>query len=130
MSDSFDLELATAALLGDDQDVHTLIKVLARQLSDALGDRVKVERAGGLLHRSDQVRSIQVGIDNNEFRADIQGGSVTCSVGHASGGIRIRSERVEMDDWLRRLLSALQTEAAHSQVARQALENIVIGGPA
>jgi hypothetical protein len=130
MSDSFDLELATAALLGDDQDVHTLLKVLACQLSDALGDRVKVERAGGLLHKSDQVRSIQVGIDNNEFRADVQGGSVTCSVGHASGGIRIRSERVEMDDWLRRLLSALQTEAAHSQVARQALENIVIGGPA
>jgi hypothetical protein len=130
MSDSFDLELATAALLGDDQDVHTLLKVLARQLSDALGDRVKVERAGGLLHRSDQVRSIQVAIDDNEFRADTQGGRVTCSVGHASGGIRIRSERVEMDDWLRRLLSALQTEAAHSQVARQALENIVIGGPA
>jgi hypothetical protein len=130
MSDSFDLELATAALLGDDQDVHTLLRVLARQLSDALGDRVRVERAGGLLHKSDQVRSIQVAINDNEFRADTQGGGVTCSVGHASGGIRIRSERVEMDDWLRRLLSALQTEAAHSQVARQALENIVIGGPA
>ena len=130
MSDGFDLELATASLLGDDQDVHTLLKVLARQLSEALGERVKVERAGGLLHKSDQVRSIQVAIDDNEFRAETGGGSVTCSVGHASGGIRIRSERVEMDDWLHRLLGALQAEAAHSQVARQALENIVIGGPA
>ena len=130
MTDDFDLELATASLMGDDRDVETLLKVLARQLSEALGDRVKVERAGGLLHKSDQVRSIQVSIDDNEFRADMQGGSVTCSVGHASGGIRIRSERVEMDDWLRRLLSSLQAEAAHSQVARQALENIVIGGPA
>ena len=35
-----------------------------------------------------------------------------------------------MDDWLRRLLGALQAEAAHSQTARLALENIVIGGPA
>ncbi len=128
MSDGFDLELATASLLGNDQDIHTLLKVLARQLSDALGNRVKVERAGGVLHKSDQIRSIQVAIDDNEFRADVEGGSVTCSVGHASGGIRIRSERVEMDDWLRRLLTALQAEAAHSQVARQALENIVIGG--
>jgi hypothetical protein len=129
MSDGFDLELATASLLGDDQDIHTLLKVLAGELSDALGNRVRVERAGGLLHKSDRIRSIQVTIDDNEFRADVEGGSVTCNVGHASGGIRIRSERVEMDDWLRRLLGALQAEAAHSQVARQALENIVIGGP-
>ena len=130
MSDGFDLELATAALLGDDQDVHILLKVLASQLSGALGDRLKVERQGGLLHKSDQVRSIQVAIGDNEFRADVHGGTVACTVGHASGGIRIRSERVEMDEWLRRLLSGLQTEAAHSQAARQALENIVIGGPA
>jgi hypothetical protein len=130
MSDGFDLELATASLLGDDQDVHTLLKVLARQLSEALGSRVRVQRAGGLLHKSDQVVSIEATIGDTDFHADLEGGRVTCTIGHASGGIRIRSERVEMDDWLRRLLSALQAEAAHSQTARQALENIVIGGPA
>jgi hypothetical protein len=33
-----------------------------------------------------------------------------------------------VDEWLARLLAALQAEAAHSQAVRQALEEIVIGG--
>ena len=40
-----------------------------------------------------------------------------------------RSEKVDMDTWLNRLLAALKAEAAHSQAVRQALESIVIGGP-
>jgi hypothetical protein len=35
---------------------------------------------------------------------------------------------VYMDQWITRLLQALQAEAAHSDKARLALENIVIGG--
>jgi hypothetical protein len=34
-----------------------------------------------------------------------------------------------MDEWLTRLLSALQSEAANSERTRLALENLVIGGP-
>ena len=34
-----------------------------------------------------------------------------------------------MDAWLTRLLTTLQSEAAHSEQTRLALENIVIGGP-
>jgi len=33
-----------------------------------------------------------------------------------------------MDQWLVRLLGALQREAVHNESARVALENIVIGG--
>jgi thiamine phosphate synthase YjbQ (UPF0047 family) len=62
------------------------------------------------------------------MRAQVDGGSVRCSVAHSSGGIRIRSEAVDLDSWLKRLLNALQQEAAHSEGARQALERIVIGG--
>ncbi len=50
-----------------------------------------------------------------------------CSIGHSSGGIRIRSEQVGMDAWLTRLLTTLQSEAANSEQTRLALENIVIG---
>jgi hypothetical protein len=127
--DSFDLELATASLLADNHDVKTLLKVLTAQLSGALGDRLKVERQGGLLRKSDEIKSVLVPVGTEEFSADIKGGSVNCTIGHASGGIRIRSEQVGMDEWLSRLLKSLQAEATHSQAARLALENIVIGGP-
>ena len=62
------------------------------------------------------------------LRADIDGPIVRCTIGHSSGGIRIRSERVDIDVWLKRLLGALQAEAARSETIRLALENIMIGG--
>jgi hypothetical protein len=65
---------------------------------------------------------------NDTFEAVIEGPVLRCSVGHSSGGIRIRSETVEMNEWIVRLLGALQSEAAHSESARLALEHIVIGG--
>jgi hypothetical protein len=127
--DAFDLELAATSILGDNRDVRSLLKVLSSQLAEPLGQRLRVERQGGLLRKSDEIKSVRAVIGNEEFEADVQGGTVACTVGHSSGGIRIRSEKVEMDQWLRRLLAALQAEAEHSQSARLALENIVIGGP-
>ena len=127
-SDAYDLDMATATLLSDNSDVHLLLNVLAKQLAGACGDRLMIERKGGLLHRSEEIKSLQVTLSKEEFRVELHGAGVTCTVGHASGGIRIRNEQVEMAEWLRRLLANLQTEAAHSQNARQALENIVIGG--
>jgi hypothetical protein len=131
MSDqSYDLELAAASMLGDSRDIKTLLKVLASQLREPLGERLQVERAGGLLRKSDEIKTVKASVGAREFEASVQGGGVTCVVGHSSGGIRIRSETVPMDEWLRRLLGELQVEAEHSQAARQALENIVIGGTA
>jgi len=126
--DSFDLELAAASLRADRTDVHVLLKVLVDQLSDALGDRLRVERAGGRFRKSEAIASLVVSMGDDRFEAVVDGPSLRCSIGHASGGIRIRTEPVDMDTWIARLLAALQAEAAHSQSARLALEQMVIGG--
>jgi len=52
-----------------------------------------------------------------------------CAIGHFRPGASASgSEKVDMDTWLNRLLTALQAEADHSPAVRQALEQIVIGG--
>ena len=126
--DAFDLELATAALLSDTHDVRFLLQMLARQLSGSLGDRVRVERRGGLLkRRNGEVESVSLSVGDDVYTAS----EAECSIGHDSGGIRIRTERVRMEEWLSRLLGALQVEAGHNQSARMALENLLMrGGPA
>ncbi len=126
--DAFDLELATAALLSDTHDVRFLLQMLARQLSGSLGDRVTVERRGGLLkRRNGEVESVSLSVGDDVYTAS----EAECSIGHDSGGIRIRTERVRMEEWLSRLLGALQVEAGHNQSARMALENLLMrGGPA
>lgn len=126
--DSYDLELAASTLLGDNRDVRTLLKVLAADLSGALGARLYVERKGGLLHHSEEIKSVRISLADEDFGAELHDGGVECTVGHSSGGIRIRTERLDMGQWLHRLLARLQDEATRSQEARLALEKLVIGG--
>jgi hypothetical protein len=128
MDDSMDLELAAASLRADGSDVRILVKVLADQLADALGSRLEVKRSGGRFRKSDEIRSIRIAIDDDQFEAEVDGDTLRCTIGHSSGGIRIRSEKVGVDAWLARLLVVLKAEAEHSQSVRRALETIVIGG--
>jgi hypothetical protein len=127
MDESFDLELAAASLRADGSDVHILVKVLVDQLSDALGPRLKVERAGRF-RKSDQIKSLKIAMGDDQFDAEVDGSTLKCTIGRTSGGIRIRSEKVDVDTWLNRLLTVLKAEAANSQAVRLALENMVIGG--
>jgi hypothetical protein len=126
--DSYDLALAAASLRSSTTDVHVLLKALSDQLADTLGDRLRVQRDGGRFKKSGVITSLQVTMANDQFEAVVEGGTLHCVIGHSSGGIRIRSESLDMDEWLTRLLGALRDEAAHSEAARRALENIVIGG--
>jgi len=128
MDESFDLELAAAQLRADSSDVGILVKVLVDQLSDALGPRLRVQRSGGRFRKSDEIKSLTITMADDQFDAEVDGPLLRCTIGHSSGGIRIRSEKVDMDTWLGRLLAVLKTEADHSQAVRLALENIVIGG--
>jgi hypothetical protein len=125
---AFDLSMAVAQLASNNTDLRIMLKLLVSQLSDVLGDRMVVERAGGRFRKSDDVKSVRITLGNDTLEATVDGGTVRCTIGHSSGGIRIRSEQCGMDVWLTQLLSALQSEAAHSEQARAALENIVIGG--
>ena len=126
--DGFNLELAVSALASNATDVRIMLKMLVSELASALSGRLQVERPGGLLRRSEEIRAVQVVLGDDVLRAEVDGGSVRCTIGHSSGGIRIRSEQVDMGTWLKRLLGALQAEAARSETTRMALENIMIGG--
>jgi hypothetical protein len=125
---SFDLNMAVAQLASNSTDLHLMLKLLVAQLSDALGDRIVVERAGRF-RKSDEIKSVRITLGDDTLEATVEGGTVRCAIGHSSGGIRIRSEKVGIDAWLTRLLTILQAEAANSEQTRLALENIVIGGP-
>jgi hypothetical protein len=124
----FDLDLAVSSLSADRGDSHLMLRLLTERLAPVLGDRLRLERSGGLRRKNQELRRVEVQIGDDELLADLGGASPTFQIGHLSGGIRIRTERVDIDEWLRRLLSALQSEAAHSEKTRLALEAIVIEG--
>ena len=125
---SFDLSMAVSQLASNSTDLRIMLKLLVSQLSDALGGRITVERAGGRFRKSDEIKSVRISLGDDTLEAAVDGGTVRCTIGHSSVGIRIRSEQVGMDVWLTRLLTTLQSEAVNSDQTRLALENIVIGG--
>jgi hypothetical protein len=123
--------MAAAALLADNKDVKMMLRVLGKTLQDAFGDRVEVSHASGGLrhHQSEEIKAVTVHLGPDEYQAQLQGGSVRCVVGRTSGGIRIRNEELPVEQWLGRLLAALQKEAVNNQSARAALQKVIIGGP-
>ncbi len=124
---ALDLSMAVSQLASNSTDLRIMLKLLVSQLAGVLGDRLVTERAGRL-RKSDEIKAVRITLGDDTLDAVVEGASVRCSIGHSSGGIRIRSEQVGMDAWLTRLLTTLQSEAAHSEQTRLALENIVIGG--
>jgi hypothetical protein len=125
--DAFDLDMAISTLQSNGSDLRIMLKVLVSQLGDVLGNRIVVEHGGGRFRKSDEIKSVKITLDNDTLQADVDGSTVRCTIGHASGGIRIRSEQVGMEAWLARLLTILHAEASHSEQTRLALEHIVIG---
>ena len=107
-----------------------LLRVLADRLAGSLGDRLQVERSGGLLRRGNDIRRLTVDLGEDQLEAVVDGGSVRTTVGRSSGGIRIRTVKVTMDEWLRRLLESLRSEAASSEASRAALESLMLGSGA
>ncbi|HTW06700.1 MAG TPA: hypothetical protein VME46_04270 [Acidimicrobiales bacterium] len=127
-----DMQLAAAALLADNKDVKMMLRVLAKTLQGTFGERTEIAHAsGGLFHRqADEIKSVTVHLDDDEYQAQVDGYAVHCTIGRSSGGIRIRNETLPVEKWLERLLIALQKEAATNQNARVALQNVIIGGTA
>lgn len=121
-----DLDLLASSLRADSGDVRVLLRALVSRLSDALGDRLAVERPGRF-RKSDEVRQVSIRLGDDQFDATIEHGVVVCTISRSSGGIRIRSNRVGIDEWLRQLLGALRDEAATTEATRVALESLVIG---
>lgn len=128
LDDSYDFALAAASLRANSTDTPALLKALCAQLSDTLGERLHVDRAGGRFRKSEAIAAVRIAMGSETFDATVDGPNLRCAVGHSSGGIRIRSETVDTDEWIVRLLGALRAEATHSDSARRALEHIIIGG--
>ena len=125
-----DIEMAAASLLADNKDVGMMLGVLANGLKESLGPQMEIVTSSrGLLRRQpDQIKRIRIRLDQDDYEAELGDGKLTCTVGHTSGNIRIRSEQLPIEQWLSRLLAALQKEAATNQAARAALERVLIGG--
>jgi hypothetical protein len=123
-------DLSAAGLRADGTDLRISVEVLAAKLESSLPDRTHVERrGGGLLGRGEKhVCRIEVELgaqSGTTYQLTIDGGRVEGFRERKSGGISIKRESLDPDQWVTALTAELQGEAERSAEARQALEGLV-----
>ncbi|HEY5044572.1 MAG TPA: hypothetical protein VII53_01820 [Solirubrobacteraceae bacterium] len=133
MSTDETFDLSAAGLRADGTDLRISVEVLAAKLEATLPGRTRVERhGGGLLGRGEKhVREIQVelGADSGAggaiYKLTIDGDRVEAFRERKSGGIAIKREPLDPDQWVAALTDDLRSEAERSAEARLALEGLV-----
>jgi hypothetical protein len=122
-----DVDLLAAALRADARDLAQFADLLAGKLQEMLPARTRVERRRVGLMGPKRVRRIVLRLDAVELELRDQGdGAIEALEASVSGGIVLKHERVELDDWLERLGAALAAEAARSERTRAALERLLL----
>jgi hypothetical protein len=122
-------DLVAAQVRADSADLDTFFRVLVVKLSDALGERVKLERAGGLLKRERAATGIELDLTSGGSgdvlcaRRDRTG--VACTIMRKVRGIALSTRQVSMSEWVEELVSALSEEAKRSGQTWEALHGLL-----
>jgi hypothetical protein len=123
--DTFDL--AAAGLRADGTDLAMSVEVLAAKLEQALPGVARVERrGGGLLGRGEKrVRRVEVELGGCCYQLTVDGAHVQGFRERQSGGIAIKREPLDPNQWIAALGADLRAEAERSAQARAALEKLL-----
>src|SRR3954447_578596 len=118
-----DFDLDAAGLRADSADLKTYIEVLARKFEAALPAQTTVERRSKrMLSREKVVESVLVHLGDVRYELRADGRASRAKVVR---DVTIKTEPLELEEWVRALAGELQTRAEESAEARAALERLV-----
>ena len=129
----WDLEVLAAELRRRSDDLSLYAGFLLSTLSSALPpELVDVERKGSVLGRlrgaEAPVVAATVRLDDQGFtlRRERVGAPAVATIRHESGGIALRTETVDLDEWSHRLAAALGGYADRHAGAAEALRRFTL----
>jgi hypothetical protein len=125
--EELDIDLLAASLRIDAGDTGAFAESLAAKLEEALPGRTKVKRGRRGMFGPKLVQSIAIDCGSERLeltRSDAD--EVQTRRSSLSGGIVLKRETLDTDEWLQALGQALATEAQRSAQTRQALERLLI----
>jgi hypothetical protein len=121
-----DVDVLAASLRADSADAEEYVEVLAGKLTGALPGRVQVQRRRAGLLGPKRIQRVVISLTDCRPEVEVADGAVQAVWTQTSGGIALKHERIDFDDWLRRLSESLATEAQRSERTRTALRRLLI----
>ena len=121
-----DLDLLAASLRADTSDLDAFVEGLAVKLEQAIPGQVRVERRRAGLFGPKLVQRIALDAADQRLELRTSNGSIETSCSRLSGGIVLKRERLDVEEWIRALSEIVAAEAQRSATTRQALERLLI----
>ena len=120
-----DIDLIAAALRADGADLDVFLEVTAKKFEDALPDHTTVKRYGWLHARRGKVEQLEITIDEWIYSLRHVHHGVHGYLTHVVHGIKLATNEVSLDEWLRALSAALARFADHQARGRDALQRLL-----
>jgi hypothetical protein len=126
LGDAIGFELLAASLRADAGDTRAFVEALARKLEDALPHRVHVDRRGGLFSHEHPVQRIQVALGDWAYELlSGPGSALNARRTHLVRGVALKSEEIDLDEWIETLSAELAELAQRSAQDHEALRRLL-----
>lgn len=130
--DALSLEMVTAALRMDSNDVAIYASVLTKSLSEALPPEfVSVERersvADRMKGRPGEVSKVAVRLGDQVMTLAVKNGRPVAEICREVRGVVLSRQPVPLQQWAAELASALMVHAENNAQAAEALRRLVLG---
>src|ERR1700739_2781299 len=94
------MDLLAASLRADSSDLSAFVEGLAAKLEQAMPGRVRVDRRRSGMFGPKAVRSVSIDLGDRRLELRSEGGAVQTRCARLSGGIVLKNEVLETDEWL------------------------------
>ena len=121
-----DIDLLAASLRADSGDLTAFVESLAAKLEAAVPARVRIDRRRSGMFGPRAVKSVTVDLGERRLELLNERGKVETRCARTSGGIVLKHEVLETNEWLTALSDALAAEARRSETTRKALERLLM----
>jgi hypothetical protein len=123
---SSEIDLLAATLRADQSDLSAFVEGLAVKLEEAMPGNVSVERRRSSFRGPKRVQRVVIDGADQRLELRFSGASIETSCSRLSGGIVLKSDQVDMEDWIGLLSEVIAAEAQRSAITRQALERLLM----
>jgi hypothetical protein len=127
--DDKDLEadILAATLHGGLQESRDLLEFLAQKFEGPLSNLMSVRRKGGLLSKNKIIEEITLRFEDRHFQITRDGrGFVSAKILKEVRGVVLKTDKVEVDGWLRELAAELSRQAERSAALKSALSRFIL----
>lgn len=120
-------DVLAASLRDGLQETQDLLDFLAMKFEGPLSHLMSVRRKGGLFSKKSSVHEITLRFDDRHFQISRDSrGFVAAKIMKEVRGIVLKTEVVEVEEWIRHLAQELARQAERSEAMRTALSRFIL----